>query len=132
MDREALVTEHFTADLEAGGRAVVEGLDAANVPVSAAFWLLATGESSWRLVLASPLVAARGPRAFYRKVDKVLRRLAPPTVRLDAIDAAPPSHKMVSLLRGAVHTGPGLGGIRFMGNAIKGVLIPDAYIYRMR
>jgi hypothetical protein len=132
MDREALVAEQFTADLEAGGRAVVEGLDAANLSVSAAFWLLAPGEASWRLVVVSPLVAALGPRAFYKKVDKVLRRLEPPTVPIDVINAAPPSHPLVSLLRGAVQTGSNLGGIRFMGNVINGVLIPDAYIYRMQ
>ena len=132
MDSEALVVEQFTTDLETGGRAVVEAFDAANLSISAAFWFLAPGETSWRLVIASPLVAALGPRAFYKKVDKVLRRVAAPTVPIDSINAAPPNHPLVTLLRSAVQTGPGLGGIRFVGNVINGVLIPDAYIYRLQ
>lgn len=132
MDHEALVVEQFSADLEAGGRAVVQALDDANLNISAALWLLAPGETRWRLVIASQLVAALGPRAFYKKVDKVLRKIAPPTVPIDAINAVPPNHPLVSLLKVALQTGPGLGGIRFVGNVINGVLIPDAYIYRLQ
>ena len=132
MDREALVVEQFTTDLETGGRAVVEALDAANLSIGAAFWFLAPGETSWRLVVASQLVAALGPRAFYKKVDKVLRKVAPPTVPIDSINALPLNHPLVSLLRSALQTGPGLSGIRFVGNVINGVLIPDAYIYRLQ
>ncbi|NIV68021.1 hypothetical protein GWN43_04130 [Candidatus Bathyarchaeota archaeon] len=40
-------------------------------------------------------------------------------------------HDLVKLLRAAIHTGPGISGIRFTGNVINGVFIDDAYIYRM-
>jgi hypothetical protein len=38
---------------------------------------------------------------------------------------------MITLLRVALRTGPGIGGIRFSSNVINGTLIEDAYIYRL-
>jgi hypothetical protein len=38
---------------------------------------------------------------------------------------------MLSLLRVAISTGPGISGIRFTHNTINNVLIEDAYIYRL-
>jgi hypothetical protein len=131
MDHEAVVVQQFTTDLEKAGRAVVEALDAASLSINSAFWILAPGETNWRLVVASQLVAALGPRAFYKKVDRVLRKLPSPSVPIDSINVVTPNHPLVSLLRSALGTGPGWRRIRFIGNVIDGVLIPDAYIYRL-
>jgi hypothetical protein len=50
---------------------------------------------------------------------------------LDDVTLSRPDEPIIALLRTAIHTGPGVGGIRFKNNAINGTLIEDAYIYRM-
>jgi hypothetical protein len=39
--------------------------------------------------------------------------------------------RLVQLLRPVIGTGPGICGIRLTQNVIDGVLIEDAYIYRL-
>jgi hypothetical protein len=38
---------------------------------------------------------------------------------------------LLKLLRIAIKTGPGISNIRFSRNTINGVIIEDAYIYRL-
>jgi hypothetical protein len=67
VDSPAVVTP----DLERG-RTVVKRLDEALVPVHSAFWAYFNDAAEWRLVIGTPLVEQRGPRAAYEAVEKAL------------------------------------------------------------
>jgi len=50
---------------------------------------------------------------------------------LDSVALAKPHAPIVSLLRIAVGTAPGISGIRFTNNVINGTVIVDAHMYRL-
>ncbi|NIR14929.1 MAG: hypothetical protein GWN86_13670, partial [Desulfobacterales bacterium] len=78
------------------------------------------------------LVDQEGPQKAYAAVQKVLAQLPSSfELSLRQISVISTEHDLVKLLRAAIHTGPGISGIRFTGNVINGVFIDDAYIYRM-
>ena len=126
MVREALVE----ADIEGGAR-LLEGLDEAGYPVAAAFWLYDSRPEEWRLYVASSVVAKEGPRKAYERIQSVMGKVSDVGFRLDNIAAVATNDSFVKLLQQAIHTGPGISGIRFTGNVINGTLIEDAYIYRL-
>lgn len=70
---------------------------------------------------------------MYRKIRGVLGRLpagaaAVGTKDISVVDEKDP---LFLLLRSAISTGPGVGGIRFSRNVVNGQLIEDAYLYRV-
>jgi hypothetical protein len=50
---------------------------------------------------------------------------------LEDIRLTTPDDNIVKLLRQPLRTGQGVSGNRFKGNVIDGILIEDAYIYRV-
>jgi len=130
MGYTALVASELTPGLIEAGERLVRGLDAAQTPVPAAFWLL-TEDTGWRLTIASPKVSESGSRQFYSTLNAHLRRLAHPELNITHVTAVRPDDPTVLLLRTAIQTGQGLSRIRFTGNVINGRLIPDALIYRL-
>jgi len=112
------------------GRRLIEELDQSEFPVSAALWLFREEAINWRLILASSLVDAYGPRETYRRLQRILLKL-PDSIGLSEIQVVGPQDELIQLLRVALKTGPALSGIRFTGNTINGVYIDDAYIYRI-
>ena len=131
MDHTTLVAPILTPEMIAAGEGFVRAIDNTGTPVSAALWLLPPNESDWKLVISSPEIATKGPHAFYQKVDQILRKMGPTPLSTSVISAFPPAHPLLSLLRVALKTSPGITNIRFTQNVINGVLIPDAYIYRL-
>ena len=131
MAYTSLVVPHLTPELIQAGESFVKALDAASVPLIAAFWLLADDETGWRLVVASPEVAQKGPLQFYSELGDRLQALKNPELNIMHVTAASPDHPTVSLLRRALGTVPGISRIRFTRNAVNGVLIPDALVYRL-
>jgi hypothetical protein len=75
----------------------------------------------------------QGPREVYKQIQRTLGALSDKikTLSLADVVVAKPDAPMVAVLKRAVRTGPGIGGIRFSQNVIDGVLIEDAYIYRL-
>lgn len=127
MDKTALVER----DIEGGERLIV-GLDDAGFQVYAAVWFYLSDSDEWRLLLASPFVEKEGPKKAYSFIQSVLKRLSPPSeISLKDISVLSPSHHLIRLLRMAIHTGPGISGIRFTRNVIDNTLIEDTYIYRI-
>jgi len=128
MDKTALVERN----IEDGIR-LLEALDQADFQVSVALWLYVAEDEEWRFMVASPLVDQRGTKESYAFFQGVLARLFPPSgISLKQVSVVSPKHDLIKLFRGAVHTGPGISGIRFTGNTINDVFIEDAYIYRMQ
>ena len=128
MAKAALVE----ADIEAGRRVVI-ALDDAGFRVSAALWFYSPEQREWRLILASPEVAERGPRKAYQRIQSILAE-SPDRIeiQLSDVSAVGPHDALIQLLTSAVATGPGLSGIRFTGNTIGNQFIEDAYIYRLQ
>lgn len=131
MAYTALVAPDLTSGLIEAGEKLVRALDAASIPVTAAFWLLSDEDVGWRLVIVSPEVAKVGARQFYGRLDDCLRTLGDLELSISHITAARPDDATVSLLRAALKTSEGISRIRFTRNVIKGVLIPDTLIYRL-
>lgn len=131
MAEETLVGDVLSSEMILSGKQLLSAVDS-KLPIDAAFWLLPQDTSSWRLVLATPAVRVEGPKAVYRKLMALLKRVEPPLglsmSNISVIDTADP---VVSLLRLAIRTTRGIGDVRFTRNTINGVFIPDAYIYRI-
>jgi hypothetical protein len=115
----------------AAGESLLRALDKAAVEVTAALWLLAPGESEWRLVISAPDIASKGPHAFYQKIDHALRRLGGSPLSMSLVSALLPTHPLLALLRVALGRVPGISRLRFRQNVINGQFIPDALIYRL-
>lgn len=131
MAYPAVVAPELTAGMIQAGEALLRGLDAADVPVPAAFWLRRSEDVGWRLVIASPAVDTLGQKAVYRQLADRVTELRRPDLSMSYVVAVSPADPTVALLRSAVRTEPGISAIRFTGNVINGVFIPDAHIYRL-
>jgi hypothetical protein len=132
MAKDILVTESLTDSMKKAGAKLVERLDANKSEVKSAFWLYYTEEKTWKLIVASPLVDAEGPRDYYKRIDdaNALASSDEETVSLNDIGVTNTKNQIVQLLKMMVGTGDGISGIRFSRNTINGVFIEDTYIYR--
>jgi hypothetical protein len=127
MDKTTLVEKSINE-----GKRLIESLDKAGLIINAAMWFYLSDTSEWRLFLASPLVDKDGPKKAYSSIQAILESLSPPSeISLKEISVVSPSHQIIRLLKIAIHTGPGISGIRFTQNVINNTLIEDAYIYRI-
>lgn len=126
MDKKTLVDN----DIENGKKLLMK-LDADSIPVNAAFWLLQSDSSQWKLVIASSIYDEKGPNVAYQKV---LTALNFTDIKIDLTNMSVVSSKdqLVTLLRTAISTPPSaIEGIRFSQNVINGIYMEDAYIYRL-
>jgi hypothetical protein len=123
MVKTSLVEEDFQR-----GRQLIEKLEQTGFPVSAALWFYMSESDEWRLFIASPIYDAEGPRATYTRVQRVL---SPDSITLDNISVISPEDQLIRLLGQVIQTGPSMKGIRFTRNAIGGIFIEDAYIYKI-
>jgi hypothetical protein len=90
-------------------------------------------EDLWRLAVALPDGAVPRQQDAYRRVaDLIEVSQLSNVLSVDDIGLARPDDQMLSLLRQAISTEPGISGIRFRHNTINNVLIEDVYIYRMQ
>jgi hypothetical protein len=117
-------------DVEAG-KQLIRALDASGLDVRAAFWLYLEEAEQWRLYVASPFVTEQGPREVYSRVLQVLKESKISSIDLSEISVVDPKYKLVSVLSSAYNTGPGISEIKFVGNAVDGVYIRAAVIYRV-
>jgi hypothetical protein len=115
------------------GKRILTALDKRGLQISAALWLYFSGNEEWKFTIAVPMIKREGPIKTYRFIRSVLAALRPPLkqVSLENITAVKPENEIIQVLKVAIHTGPGIHGIRFTRNVINGLLIDDAYIYRM-
>jgi hypothetical protein len=114
------------------GSRLVKALDEAGIEVRSAMWLYDPDADRWRLVLAMPLVDERGPAAAFAYIQSALNQIGTADLRLQEITAVSPKDQIIRAVRGMIDTGPGPGiaRVRLVQNAIGGVLIEDALVYR--
>ncbi len=128
-----MVETTLTPELIAAGERFVRELDARGIRPDAVFWFYFADVEAWKLVVAEVKLGKEGPKGIYKQFQRVLAGLSEDgfVIELDDVSLAKPDAPIVSLLRSAVGTGPGVSGIRFQNNVINGTLIEDAYIYRV-
>lgn len=132
MAKDILVTESLSSSMMNAGTKLIERLDAKQSEIKSAFWLYFSEDKTWKLIIASPLVDALGPREFYKKVVDAnsLASEEEDVISLNDVGVTNTSNQIVQLLKFAIGTGGGISGIRFSRNTINGHFIEDSYIYR--
>lgn len=121
------------------GKRLIKALDISGLGVKAAFWLYLEESEEWRLYIATPLVKEYGPRVVkeygprevYSRVLKVLKESKISSIDLSEISVIDTADGLVTVLSLAFNTGPGITDIKFAGNAVNGVYVRAAHIYRM-
>jgi hypothetical protein len=129
-----MVVTDLKPEMVQAGENLLRELDAEQADVDSAFWYLFPDEGYWKLLVSFRDVEKEGPRVKYERIQKALSRIqqqGAPGPALADIGITKPQSPLVTLLKGAVRTGPGISGIRFSNNVINGQLIRDAHIYRL-
>lgn len=133
MAENTVVKDQLTSAMVDAGAELTKKLDEMKFPITAALWLFEPEVNEWRLVFASPEVAARGPREVYDRIRQAIDELKEKAAAapLSAIALMDAETDLVRLLRVALRTGGGVNRIRFSKNVIDGHFIDDALIYRV-
>lgn len=113
-------------DLEQGRR-IVEELSKRQVHIAAAFWYHYEDEDDWKLVVVSPDVEDKGPKALYTMISQMLRELSsdqnrPLQFPLDRIMLVSPYSLLYKMVRD-------YSGLRY-GPVREGPAL-ESYIYKM-
>ena len=133
MAQDGVVKEPLTEMMIRAGAELTRKLDERGWPIVASLWLYRSEANRWRLVLASPLVAADGRRKSYEIVQAALEAMpaAERTMSLSNVSVTEPTDPLIALLRAAARTETMVEGLRFTRTVINRRFIEDAYIYRM-
>src|SRR5205823_1503794 len=101
--------------------------------VSASLWFYIPEVNTWRFIIGSPEVRTDGPKKAYKQVQSVVSKMpeGKPKIPLKDITVIDSNDPLIALLRIAIGTSGGISNIRITHNVINGVLIEDAYIYRI-
>jgi hypothetical protein len=134
MVKEMVVKESLSTEMISAGAELTRQLDEAHMIIDASLWLYTTDSNAWRFIIASPEVRAHGPKWAYKKIQTIILRMPPeqPVIPLRDITVVDNQDPLIALLRVGVKTGAGISNVRFSQNVINGMLIEDAYIYRIK
>lgn len=132
MVTEVVVKESLSSEMISAGAELTRLLDKAGFPVSASLWLYLSESNAWQFVIATPGIRDNGPKKAYEDIYSVHAKIPDieskiPYRYITVVDAA--SDPLISLLRPLFH--PRATQTRFTHMVINGVLIEDAYIYRI-
>ncbi len=125
-------------DLEAGEK-LIGKLDQQDFPFVAALWFFDPDAEDWRFIIATELVQTLGPLKTYERLHPFLAEfqefshLTATGLTPKNVTVVSPTNDLIRLLASTIQTkpGPDVSHIRFTNNAINGILIEDAYIYRL-
>jgi hypothetical protein len=134
MVTEMVVKESLSNEMIAAGEELTHRLDGAKFIVSASLWFYIPETNVWRFIIGSPEVRINGPKKAYKQVQAVISKMPDnqPKIQLKDLTVIDSNDPLLSLLRVATKTGDdAISSIRFTHNVINGVLIEDAYIYRI-
>jgi hypothetical protein len=128
-----MVGAALTPQLIEEGAELLQALDVSGLTPDAAFWFYFSDINAWKLILAEMRVGPDGPREVYKQVQRTLDALSDTIKSFSLADVvvAKPDAPVVSVLKRALRVERNAGGVRFSQNVIDGVLIEDAYIYRL-
>lgn len=120
----------LTEEMRSAGESLVRELDRRKFSAKAAFWLYATEQNDWRLVVATPQVRTFGPKKIYKMLQQTIAKMDSP-LKLSSIELVDTKDPLIRSLSSAIRTGGDISGIRLSQDTINGHFIDDAYIYRM-
>lgn len=128
MVKETLVDRDIS-----DGKILIKMLEKSGFKVRSAFWLYVSELGEWSLFLASDYVDKYGQKKAYEFIQNELSKASSPiSIYLSNINAVKVNDDMVNLLKVLIKTGPNdLNEMRFTQNVINGVMIEDAFIYRI-
>jgi hypothetical protein len=134
MVTEVVVKEALSSEMISAGAELTRRLDEATFTVSASLWLYIPDANAWRLIIGSPEVRTNGPKKAYRQIQIVISKMPEdqPKIQLKDVSVIDSNDPLITLLRLAIVTREGISNIRLKQNVINGVLIEEAYIYRLR
>jgi hypothetical protein len=119
--------------ISAGDR-LARHLVASKLPIDGLLWLYIPESNSWRFVVATSEVSASGPKSVYQRMRAIIEQMPQSddqVVSWDDIFVVDTKDPLIQLLRQAMHNGRDVSGTRFSRNVVNGVLIEDAYVYRL-
>lgn len=134
MAQELLVKESISRDMISAGERLARFLVDSDIPIDALLWLYVPESNAWRFMIASPEVKTNGPKSVYQKIRSRIEQIpesADERVAWDDVVVVDSNEPIIKLLRQAITTGQAISGIRFSRNVVNGVLIEDAFIYRL-
>lgn len=127
MDQSTLVLEGLEA-----GRAVVEAIRDAGIPVTAAFWSVVPESEDWRLNIATDLFHTLGPLQTYGRFNEVLRPMPEwSLLSLSDLKAVSPNDPLVKAVQSYRHFRGGRP-LRVAGAFHDGTYVEGVYIYPPR
>lgn len=133
MAREIYIEQWFSKEMCAAGGRLIKRLQETDAEVASAFWLFDANENFWALYIISPLVAAEGPRAYYKRIDDIINQAGPDeeTLSLHDIRVWSTSHPLAKALGKSQLNQATHGNTRIGRNYIEGVYVADMYLYSM-
>ena len=132
MAEEILVKEPLTHEMIAAGEELMRVLEAANIELSALFWLYTVEAGQWRLTLATPLVDTLGPKKTYATVRNALSSASSAIQGLDllSVTAVSPNERLVRALASVSGlANSSLATKRLPRSYLNGIYVDDIYIY---
>jgi len=85
-----VVKKTLVSELIVDGAKLLTELDKGKFPVDAMFWVELPERDYWRLVIASPIAGAQGPKATYSRVSEILRGMTTAGLDLSEISVFDP------------------------------------------
>ncbi len=133
MVTETVLKESLSSEMIKSGETLTSLLDENKFSVTASFWFFLPDSNGWRFIIAGTEVA-NGTKSAYKQVQQILSKSIVEngsSIQLKDITLVSPTDPLILLLKTALKTGNGISGIRFTRNMINGVMIEDAFIYRL-
>jgi hypothetical protein len=121
--------ELVNADIESGRR-LVEALDRDGYDLAAAFWFYEPNAERWRLKIVPHRKVSGDPRDELIRIVRANNSLGGGKVNTGALEVVSKDAPLVQAL-GRIARVSGIGYVRLKQNAVNGIYIDDALVYRM-
>jgi len=115
------------------GKSILEVLDKSDLEITAFFWFYLAPNNSWRLIISAKKYERKETKERYEDfIKRFGEEEAIDQIGLSNITIVSSSDGLLNVLKHAIKTkSMDISGIRFTSNMTNGVLIEDAYIYRL-
>lgn len=115
------------------GKLVLELLDKKNINPNVFIWFYLTNSNSWRLVISADTYNNKDIKDYYKSfIEQFGNENIIKEIGLSNITIVPDTDNLINILKMEIRTDKkSISDIRFKSNVINGVLIDDAYIYRL-
>ncbi len=115
------------------GKQLLMELDKQEMQIDVAMWFYIAENNIWRFVISSSLFNNKSGQEIYADfVDKFKDTKQVNNIGLENITLVTNNNNLIMLMKNAIKTDKkSISSIRFTSNTINGVLIDDAYIYRL-